>query len=253
LGTADERLRWLATVGQARLEVVRALQQEFDSFSQPYREQLLDAKAQLRASPNSADLRDRLVRLVTAFRDAIRQFLADREARFEEVGLPIDQLMSAVAASFEAWIESQAIEATDDQRPAVDLFKPQFQAFLGPARQTPWKGHTAETLSVYEDSLLRISKTFSPPGLRLEGTVDASNVDAVARALMANVDGTGEFRLDLSGLLFCDLGGMRAIVEAAQKLRHGRKLYLDGIPDHLERTIVLARWTLDPSSRIQAF
>src|SRR5919201_1295923 len=37
LGTREQRMQWLAQVTPARLEVVRALQREFDEFSLPHR------------------------------------------------------------------------------------------------------------------------------------------------------------------------------------------------------------------------
>ena len=81
----------------------------------------------------------------------------------------------------------------------------------------------------------------------LDGTVDASNVDAMSRTLTANVNGAEEFHLDLSGLLFCDLGGLRAIVHTAQQIGGGRRLVMHGLPSHLERAMALAEWAHVPN------
>jgi hypothetical protein len=51
LGSADERLRWLATVGTARLEVVRSLEEVFEAEMAVRRDQLLDAKVGVLEAP----------------------------------------------------------------------------------------------------------------------------------------------------------------------------------------------------------
>jgi hypothetical protein len=251
LGTAADRLYWLARVSQARLEVVRALQEEFDSISQPYREQLLDAKTKLLASPGNRGLRESLERVLVVCREAIGRFLVEREARFEDVGLPIDPLMRLVDRWCRAWANSQTLGAPDGDDVGLRAFQPHFQAFLSAALESPWlqsdKIHPHESAPLYEDSILRISKAVEPAGVRLDGTVDASNVDAMSRTLIANVNGAEEVHLDLSGLLFCDLGGLRAIVHTAQQIGVGRRLVMHGLPSYLERAMALAEWAHVPN------
>ena len=50
------------------------------------------------------------------------------------------------------------------------------------------------------DQLLRVTPSLKPPGLRLEGEVDASNIVALAAALGIAVAALSEVRLDLAGL-----------------------------------------------------
>src|ERR1700694_3027969 len=47
LGNSEQRLQWLAQVSPARLDVVRALQEEFDQVSPPPRERLFYPRAPL--------------------------------------------------------------------------------------------------------------------------------------------------------------------------------------------------------------
>jgi hypothetical protein len=251
LGTSADRLYWLARVSQVRMEVVRALQEEFDSISQPYREQLLDAKAKLLASPGNPGLRESLERVLVVCREAIGRFLAEREARFEDVGLPIGPLMRLVDRWSRAWANSPTLGAPDGDDVGLRAFQPHFQAFLSAALESPWQQseaiHPHEATPLYQDSILRISKQIQLAGVRLDGTVDASNVDAMSRTLIANINGAEDFHLDLSGLLFCDLGGLRAIVNTAQQIGGGRRLVIHALPSHLERAMALAEWAHVPN------
>ena len=60
----------------------------------------------------------------------------------------------------------------------------------------------------------------------------------------------GDVHVDLSGLLFCDLGGLQAIVRAAQALEPGRRMVLRGIPRQLERALEIVDWAPLPNLSI---
>jgi anti-anti-sigma regulatory factor len=95
---------------------------------------------------------------------------------------------------------------------------------------------------VYADGLLRISRTRQPGGLCLTGDVDESNVDAVTVALsVAQRDG-GDLHVDLGGLQFCDVGGLRALVAAAGDLGPDRRLVLHGLTGRLQRVMRVIGW-----------
>jgi anti-anti-sigma regulatory factor len=89
-----------------------------------------------------------------------------------------------------------------------------------------------------------------PPGIALVGDVEASNIEAVSRALAGLPSMTGDVHLDLSGLLFCDLGGLQAIVRAAQALEPGRRMVLRGIPRQLGRALEIVDWAPLPNLSI---
>jgi anti-anti-sigma regulatory factor len=72
----------------------------------------------------------------------------------------------------------------------------------------------------------------------------------VERALAGLTTRAGDAHLDLSGLLFCDLGGLQAIVRAAQALEPGRRLVLSGIPRQLERALEIVNWAPLPNLSI---
>jgi len=95
---------------------------------------------------------------------------------------------------------------------------------------------------LHADGLLRISRTLDPPGLSLTGDIDASNVDTVSRWLDDAIARGGDVHIELGGLLFCDVGGMRAMVSAAARLGHGRRLVLHGMPAELRRVMRVVGW-----------
>jgi hypothetical protein len=115
---------------------------------------------------------------------------------------------------------------------------------------------------VYEDGLLRITRLFHPVALRLEGDVDSSNINGLARVLAAELrllpsrDGSRgraavpvPMRLDLSALDFMDVGGMRLLVQMALTLHQGgegRRLVLAGLAPHLRRVMRVVGWDNTP-------
>ena len=99
----------------------------------------------------------------------------------------------------------------------------------------------------YDDGILRITRTFQPPGLRIEGEVDATTAGELERVLAAAASrGHGDVHVDLSCLEFIDLGGLRALVATADGLEGARSLVLRGVRPHLRRLIRLVGWEDTP-------
>lgn len=243
LGSRPQRMQWLAQVSPARLDVVRALQDEFDGFSLPHRRQLSEARSRLHAGSRSRSMEAETQELIDGFLQAIDRFLSANEDRFHDVGLPTQPLRQLIREWIQAWVR------------APEMATPRFadappNAFAGPARA--FVGLPTEPAAewtrrlwdrpIYSDTILQIVPTMDPPGIALVGDVEASNVPAVARALAALPPASGDVHLDLSGLLFCDLGGLQAIVRAAQALEPGRRLVLHGVPRQLERALEIVEW-----------
>lgn len=260
LGSLDERRRWLAVVGLARLDVVRALQEEFDDFSLPYREQLFEAKAQLLRSPGRTELRQSLEQLVHGFLAAMDRFLVERELRFQDVGLPIRPLMRLVDEWLWAWVRSGQLANPPANSARLQVFSPYSQSFLEAAAASSWgtiepqaatqdNGHVARSPAepTFDNGRLRIVRTADPPGLAFYGDIDAASLDAVAESLASLGPGAGDVEIDLSGVLFCDLGGIRAIVRAAQDQGAGRTLRVRGMPAQLQRAMQLVEWATLPN------
>jgi anti-anti-sigma factor len=107
--------------------------------------------------------------------------------------------------------------------------------------------HIPDTLA---DRLLRITPLADPVGLRLEGELDHATLPALIRALASMADG-GSFCVDLSGLVFCDVGGLRVLVTAASSLRGGQVLTLLSPSPQLRRLLHLTGWDQMADLRLQ--
>ncbi|MFC6083595.1 STAS domain-containing protein [Sphaerisporangium aureirubrum] len=86
-------------------------------------------------------------------------------------------------------------------------------------------------------------------GLRIEGELDCATLPVLTRAL-ASIGG-GDFSVDLSGLTFTDVGGLRALVTTAG-LPDGRVLTLRSAPWHVRRLLYFTGWHRTPGLRLHA-
>lgn len=102
----------------------------------------------------------------------------------------------------------------------------------------------------YDDPVLRITRILHPPGLRVEGEVDATTLAPFAKALAAAARRGGDIHVDLGGLTFIDLGGLRVLVATARSLERGRTLVLHPLRPHLHRLITLVGWDDTPGLRL---
>ena len=251
LGDQQQRMQWLAQVSPAKLDVVRALQAEFDQLSQPHRQRLFDARARLHSGPASAAREPELERVINGFLTTIDRFLDENDERFRDVGLPAEPLRQLIKEWVWAWVRTPELATPKLNEERLDAFKSPVRAFLGaPGRPIEAPARRLWDRPLYADTILQIVPTLDPPGLAMVGDIDRSNVAAVANALARMRGHAGDIHLDLSGLLFCDLGGLQAIVRAAQALNAGRRLVLHGIPRQLERALEIVDWAPLPNLMI---
>jgi anti-anti-sigma regulatory factor len=103
----------------------------------------------------------------------------------------------------------------------------------------------------YEDGLLRITSLSGVTGFRVEGTVDVTNRSGLDAALASVQQGSTDIHLDLSGLEFIDMEGLRLIVRAARDLREGRLLFLDGVPTFVHTLLRAVNWDDTPGLRCE--
>ena len=251
LGDQAQRLQWVAQVSPAKLDVVRALQQEFDQLSRPHRERLFHARARLHSGPASASREPELERLINAFLTTLDGFLEQNDARCRDVGLPAEPLRQLIKEWVWAWVRTPELATPRFDAKPLEVFDQPARAFLGaPAEPARSAARRLWDRPLYADTILQILPTMDPPGLALVGDVDRSNVAAVGQALARLRGHAGDVHLDLSGLLFCDLGGLQVIVRAAQSLDAGRRLVLHGIPHQLERALEIVDWAPLPNLTI---
>jgi hypothetical protein len=251
LGSRPQRLQWLAQVSPARVDIVRALQDEFDGFSLPHRRHLAEARSRLHAGSRSRAAEAEIQPLIDGFLQAIDRFLSANEARFQDVGLPTQPLRQLIREWVLAWVRTPDMATPRMTDAPLDAFANPVRAFVGlPTKPAAEWARRLWDRPIYVDTILRIVPTVDPPGLALVGDVENSNVQAVARALAGLPSAAGDVHLDLTGLLFCDLGGLQAIVRAAQALEPGRRLVLHGIPRQLERALEIVDWAPLPNLSI---
>ncbi|MBZ4323313.1 MEDS domain-containing protein [Streptomyces huiliensis] len=114
----------------------------------------------------------------------------------------------------------------------------------------------AHTRGVGPDPLVRtadllVVRTYRPPGLRLEGRVDASAHRLLRDALRSVAAERGDLRLEMSGVEFPDLGGLRLLMTfaRARAARH-RSVELTGLAPRLSEVITLIGWDRTPGLRL---
>jgi anti-anti-sigma factor len=100
---------------------------------------------------------------------------------------------------------------------------------------------------VYADSHLVVTRTHEPDGLRLAGEIDVSNSDDVTESMRLAMGDSAHPHLDLSGLSFSDISGIRALVQLAQSLGDGRRLLLHGLPRQLQTVMRVTGWSNLPT------
>jgi anti-anti-sigma regulatory factor len=100
---------------------------------------------------------------------------------------------------------------------------------------------------VYADKHLVVTRTEKPPGFRFAGEIDMTNSDAVMRSVRLGLADAGNPHLDLSRLSFCDISGIRGLVDVAIDLAEGRSMLLHGLPTQLQTVMRATGWSELPT------
>jgi anti-anti-sigma factor len=100
--------------------------------------------------------------------------------------------------------------------------------------------------AVFADKQLVVTRTLDPSGLRFSGEIDINNCGAVAACLGSIASQHGDIHLDVSNLIFCDISGIRAFVDAAEHREKGR-LLLHGLPHLLQTVMRVTGWANLPN------
>jgi anti-anti-sigma regulatory factor len=94
------------------------------------------------------------------------------------------------------------------------------------------------------EDVLRISRADGVPGLIIAGEIDESSYRLLVQGLAA-LNPRGDVHIDLSGVEFCDLAGLRAIVcvtEASGGDSAPGQLTLHAVPERLLRILGILGW-----------
>lgn len=110
---------------------------------------------------------------------------------------------------------------------------------------------------VLDDGTLRITWDGSqPPTLALAGEVDESSYPGLVAALTGAAAHYDEIHLDLAGLGYCDLAGLRAIVRLASPDASGgaavKRVVLHQVPDSLRTVLHIVGWDTAASLTLAA-
>ncbi|MCW2878309.1 MAG: hypothetical protein JWQ95_2409, partial [Sphaerisporangium sp.] len=98
---------------------------------------------------------------------------------------------------------------------------------------------------------LRITPLLDRQGLRTVGELDCATLPALTRAL-ASMPSNGNICLDLSGLAFIDVGGLRALVTTATGLQGDHVLTLRSASPQVRRLLDLTGWHHAPGLHVEA-
>ncbi len=92
---------------------------------------------------------------------------------------------------------------------------------------------------------MQVSQAHPGADLTVSGRVGGANVADLRQVVLAGLDaGTGEFLLDVQGLMVTDRCVLGMMLEAHRRaVRHDRTLYLVNVPSELDR--LLRRTRLD--------
>jgi anti-anti-sigma factor len=112
---------------------------------------------------------------------------------------------------------------------------------------------TALTSTTATDRLLRIAPLADRAGLRVEGELDYSTLPALTRELASMASGGAGFCVDLNGLAFIDIAGLRVLVATAAALHSDHHvLTLRSAPPQVRRLLDLTGWHHTPGLHLQA-
>jgi anti-anti-sigma factor len=105
----------------------------------------------------------------------------------------------------------------------------------------------------YDNGVLRITESASPAGLAITGEIDEATYPALVTSLHDIAERHYEFHLDLSGVSYCDLAGLRAIVRLADDgiLGPGRHVRLHNVPYHMRVALAVTGWDALPGLAVE--
>lgn len=117
-------------------------------------------------------------------------------------------------------------------------------AVVGLAARHP---HIVQIDPLHDDRRLRITQTYRPRGLRISGIVDVATAGALTATLEhALTWPVRDIHLDLGGLEFIDVAGVRTIVRIAEALAPNRSLVIERLVPGLRRVFAVVGWDRTP-------
>jgi anti-anti-sigma regulatory factor len=104
---------------------------------------------------------------------------------------------------------------------------------------------------VVDDGMLRITRAASSSPLMLAGDIDEPSIPFLTAALAGTADGSGEVHVDLAGVDYCGLAGLRVLIGLGGGQDHlPRRLVLHHLPAHLHEVLRIMGWDTSPGLAI---
>jgi anti-anti-sigma regulatory factor len=94
----------------------------------------------------------------------------------------------------------------------------------------------------FDDGILKITRTFAPHGLRLEGELDGARHAVFAKTLSSVAVAKSKVHLDFTRLSFIDLGALSLLALYAMRMPGGSGLVLDNLRPDVEQVIEMVGW-----------
>jgi ABC-type transporter Mla MlaB component len=105
-----------------------------------------------------------------------------------------------------------------------------------------------------DNEALRISSSGSPPWLVIAGEIDESTYPILLAGLAA-AEGYREIRIDLSGVRYCDLAGLRRIIgltwPSSASGQPIRRVVLHAVPSFLAEILQILGWDTIPGIALE--
>jgi len=99
---------------------------------------------------------------------------------------------------------------------------------------------------VYDDGVLRITAIGNPSRLAIAGEIDEDTYPALVRKL-EELAGPDEIHIDLAGVDYCDLAGLRAITRlTGVGPSVSRRVVLHEVPPQLRTVLSILGWDSTP-------
>ena len=108
-------------------------------------------------------------------------------------------------------------------------------------------------IALYEDRLLRILLQSDPLALRLIGQADLTHRQALEQALRRAEQAMTDVLIDLGGLEFIDVGGVRQMMDLAGVLAiDGRQILISGVRPAVQRILQVCLWPQPANLQVTA-
>jgi anti-anti-sigma factor len=100
---------------------------------------------------------------------------------------------------------------------------------------------------------LRITQLAPPAGLAISGEIDEGTYPALVTSLQELAEGQPVVHLDLGGVSYCDLAGLRAIVRLTAEggAARPRHVVLHGVPRHIRTVLAITGWDALPGLAVE--